>query len=187
MAGPSGRGHAASDASARVHRNPQGEGTVSLATDVNPPGAAAWVVMPSCFRVHFMLVLEKQEKYVGHQQFLAIVQLIGTRKQAENCAYRLELSGPRRRLTWEAPPRSIHEGVATAVTKSDCLVFDARVAQLFEENGNLGIDVTISMCSNGSQTFSGQCLKPLHSISENKATVCLPIRIFGTWKLPNAT
>ena len=35
-----------------------------------------------------MLVLEKQEKYDGHQQFFAIVQLIGTRKQAENFAYR---------------------------------------------------------------------------------------------------
>lgn len=35
-----------------------------------------------------MLVLEKQEKYDGIQQFYAIVQLIGTRKQAENFAYR---------------------------------------------------------------------------------------------------
>ena len=35
-----------------------------------------------------MLVLEKQEKFDGHQQFFAIVQLIGTRKQAENFAYR---------------------------------------------------------------------------------------------------
>lgn len=35
-----------------------------------------------------MLVLEKQEKYDGHQQFFAIVQLIGSRKQAENFAYR---------------------------------------------------------------------------------------------------
>ena len=38
----------------------------------------------SCCR----LVLEKQEKFDGHQQFFAIVQLIGTRKQAENFAYR---------------------------------------------------------------------------------------------------
>lgn len=36
----------------------------------------------------FRLVLEKQEKFDGHQQFFAIVQLIGTRKQAENFAYR---------------------------------------------------------------------------------------------------
>lgn len=35
-----------------------------------------------------MLVLEKQEKYDGLQQFFAIVQLIGTRKQADNFAYR---------------------------------------------------------------------------------------------------
>ena len=35
-----------------------------------------------------MLVLEKQEKIDGLQMFYAIVQLIGTRKEAENFAYR---------------------------------------------------------------------------------------------------
>ena len=103
-------------------------------------------MMQSCFGFHFILVLEKQEKYVAHQQFFAIVQLIGTRKQVEDFAYRLELNGPRWRLTWEATPRSIHEEIATAITNSDCLVFDTRVAQFFAENGNLGINVTISMC-----------------------------------------
>ncbi|KAM4572517.1 E3 ubiquitin-protein ligase Siah1 isoform 1-T1 [Odontesthes bonariensis] len=124
----------------------QGEDIVFLATDINLPGAVDWVMMQSCFGFHFMLVLEKQEKYDGHQQFFAIVQLIGTRKQAENFAYRLELNGHRRRLTWEATPRSIHEGIATAIMNSDCLVFDTSIAQLFAENGNLGINVTISMC-----------------------------------------
>uniref|UniRef100_A0A8C5P2E7 E3 ubiquitin-protein ligase n=1 Tax=Jaculus jaculus TaxID=51337 RepID=A0A8C5P2E7_JACJA len=119
---------------------------VFLATDINLPGAVDWVMMQSCFGFHFMLVLEKQEKYNGHQQFLAIGQLIGTRKQAENFAYRLELNGHRRRLTWEATPRSIHEGIATDIMNSDCLVFDTSIAQLFAENGNLGINVTISMC-----------------------------------------
>ncbi|KAJ8344267.1 hypothetical protein SKAU_G00315960 [Synaphobranchus kaupii] len=124
----------------------QGEDIVFLATDINLPGAVDWVMMQSCFGFHFMLVLEKQEKYDGHQQFFAIVQLIGTRKQAENFAYRLELNGHRRRLAWEATPRSIHEGIATAIMNSDCLVFDTSIAQLFAENGNLGINVTISMC-----------------------------------------
>ncbi|KAF3840554.1 hypothetical protein F7725_006416 [Dissostichus mawsoni] len=95
---------------------------------------------------HFMLVLEKQEKYEGHQQFFAVVLLIGTRKQAENFAYRLELNGNRRRLTWEATPRSIHDGVSAAIMNSDCLVFDTSIAHLFADNGNLGINVTISMC-----------------------------------------
>ena len=40
------------------------------------------------FFLIYRLVLEKQEKFDGHQQFFAIVQLIGTRKQAENFAYR---------------------------------------------------------------------------------------------------
>lgn len=128
----------------------QGEDIVFLATDINLPGAVDWVMMQSCFGHHFMLVLEKQEKYEGHQQFFAIVLLIGTRKQAENFAYRLELNGNRRRLTWEATPRSIHDGVAAAIMNSDCLVFDTSIAHLFADNGNLGINVTISMCWGGS-------------------------------------
>uniref|UniRef100_A0A1B6ER71 E3 ubiquitin-protein ligase n=1 Tax=Cuerna arida TaxID=1464854 RepID=A0A1B6ER71_9HEMI len=122
-----------------------GEDIVFLATDINLPGAVDWVMMQSCFGHNFMLVLEKQEKYDGHQQFFAIVQLIGSRKQAENFAYRLELNGHRRRLTWEATPRSIHEGVSSAILNSDCLVFDTTIAQLFADTGNLGINVTISM------------------------------------------
>ncbi|XP_022248421.1 E3 ubiquitin-protein ligase Siah1-like isoform X3 [Limulus polyphemus] len=124
----------------------KGEDIVFLATDINLPGAVDWVMMQSCFGHHFMLVLEKQEKYDGHQQFFAIVQLIGTRKQAENFIYRLELSGHRRRLTWEATPRSIHDGVQSAIMNSDCLVFDTSIAKLFADNGNLGINVTINLC-----------------------------------------
>ena len=42
-----------------------------LATDVTLPGAVDWVMMQSCFGSHFMLVLEKQEKFDGHVQFFA--------------------------------------------------------------------------------------------------------------------
>lgn len=124
----------------------QGEDIVFLATDINLPGAVDWVMMQSCFDHHFMLVLEKQEKNDGRQVFYAIVQLIGTRRQAENFAYRLELNGQRRRLTWEATPRSIHDGVTNAINNSDCLVFDSKTAQMFSESGNLGINVTLTHC-----------------------------------------
>lgn len=124
----------------------QGEDIVFLATDINLPGAVDWVMMQTCFGHHFMLVLEKQEKSEGNQLFYTIVQLIGTRKQAESFAYRLELNGQKRRLTWEATPRSIHDGVQSAINSSDCLVFDTNVARLFADNGNLSINVTINMC-----------------------------------------
>ena len=78
--------------------------------------------------------------------FYAIVQLVGTRKEAENFAYRLELNGQRKRLTWEATPRSIHDGVQNAIANSDCLVFDQNTAQMFSETGNLGINVTVTYC-----------------------------------------
>jgi E3 ubiquitin-protein ligase SIAH1 len=122
-----------------------GEDIVFLATDINLPGTVDWVMVQSCSGHHFMLVLEKQEKFHGYQQFFFIVQLIGSRIQAENFEYRSELNGQGRRLTWEATTRSIHEGVSSAIMNSDCLVFDTNIAQLFADNGNLGINVTISM------------------------------------------
>ncbi|CAF2399875.1 unnamed protein product [Rotaria sp. Silwood2] len=118
----------------------QGEDIVFLATDITLPGAVDWVMMQSCFGHHFMLVLEKQD-----QQFFAIVQLIGTRQQAEKFVYRLELNGNKRRLTWESTPKSIHEGIQQAIVISDCLVFDGATALLFSENGNLAINVTVSL------------------------------------------
>ncbi len=45
----------------------------------------------SCFGHHFMLVLEKQEKN-GEEKFFAIVQLIGSRKQTLQFAYRCVLA-----------------------------------------------------------------------------------------------
>jgi len=57
------------------------------------------------------------------------------------------LNGPKRRLTWEATPRSIHEGVSSAIMNSDCLVFDSAIAHMFADSGNLGINVTVSMCN----------------------------------------
>ena len=50
-------------------------------------GAVDWVMMQCCFDHYFMLVLEKQERHEGHQQFFAVVQIIGTGKQAEGFRY----------------------------------------------------------------------------------------------------
>lgn len=61
----------------------RGEDIVFHATD-NLSGGVEWVMMQSCFGFHFTLVLEKLEKYDGHQQCFSTVQLIGTCNQAEN-------------------------------------------------------------------------------------------------------
>lgn len=121
-----------------------GEDIVFLATDINLPGAVDWVMMQSCYGSHFMLVLEKQEKDNGVHMFYAVVQLVGSRKQAESFMYRLELSTNRRRLCWESTPHSVHDGILQAINQSDCLKFDTTTAELFAENGNLGINVTIT-------------------------------------------
>lgn len=64
-----------------------GEDIVFLATDIHLPGAVDWVMMQCCFDHYFMLVLEKQERHEGHQQFFAVVQIIGTEKEANAFRY----------------------------------------------------------------------------------------------------
>ncbi|XP_053435092.1 E3 ubiquitin-protein ligase SIAH1-like [Nycticebus coucang] len=123
----------------------EGASAVFLAVNINNVrGTFDWVMMQSCFGLHFMVVLQKQENHHSEARFCAMVQLLGTRQQAETFTYRLELRGDRRRLTWEAAPRSIREGIETAMINSDCLVFDTNAAQIFAENGHLSITVTIA-------------------------------------------
>ena len=55
-----------------------GEDIVFLATDIHLPGAVDWVMMQCCYDYYFILVLEKQEKHEGHQQFFVVVQIIRT-------------------------------------------------------------------------------------------------------------
>ncbi|XP_004612510.1 E3 ubiquitin-protein ligase SIAH1-like [Sorex araneus] len=124
----------------------EGDDIVFLAADINIPGAIDWVMMQSCFGFNFMLVLEKKEKHNGYEEFIAIVQLIGSSKDAKKFTYRLELNGHRRRLSWEGVPTSINDEIPTVRNNGDCLIFDASLAQHFTENGNLSINVTIILC-----------------------------------------
>ena len=62
-----------------------------LATDISLPGAVDWVMMQQCFGCYFMLVLEKQEAPAPSQNnhtFYAVVQLIGTKSEAERFSYK---------------------------------------------------------------------------------------------------
>lgn len=139
-----------------------GEDIVFLATDINLKGAVDWVMIQSCYHKHFLLVLEKQELKSGSQKFFAIVQLIGSPKEAEKFKYKLELSscldGKTKKLHWEATPKSILEGIQCTILNYNCLVFDAKTAKHFlspihndqdglgsgTEGENLAINVTIT-------------------------------------------
>ncbi|XP_075389059.1 seven in absentia homolog 3 [Tenrec ecaudatus] len=122
----------------------QGAEIVFLATDMNLPAPADWVIVHSCLGHHFLLVLRKQERHEGHPQFFATMMLIGTPTQADCFTYRLELSRNHRRLAWEATPRSVLEGVDAVITDGDCLVLTTSLAQLFSDNGSLAIAIAVT-------------------------------------------
>ncbi|XP_043927651.1 seven in absentia homolog 3 [Protopterus annectens] len=122
----------------------QGAEVVLMATDIHFTEAEDWTIVQSCHGHHFLLVLRKQEKHEGHIQFFATVMLVGTPCQAENFTYRLELSRNKRRLKWEATPRSVLEGVDSIIRDNDGLVFNESLAYLFSDNGILALSVTVS-------------------------------------------
>ncbi|XP_041115908.1 seven in absentia homolog 3-like [Polyodon spathula] len=122
----------------------QGQRIVFLAADVHLLDAEDWVTVQSCLGQQFLLVLKKQERRQGHQQYFAAVMLLGPSRVAERFTYRLELSSERRRLSWESAVRSFAEGLGTVIAESDCLVLNASLAHLFSDKGKLGIRISIS-------------------------------------------
>jgi hypothetical protein len=112
--------------------------------NINEPGPMAWFCVLSRFGHNFIVVLNELETLDESEQFCVAVELIGTRKQAENFAYKLKLKGQGRRVTWEATTRSIREGFSS-ITNSDCLVLNACTAQLLADKGELTFNVSISM------------------------------------------
>ncbi|PNF38977.1 E3 ubiquitin-protein ligase SIAH1 [Cryptotermes secundus] len=123
----------------------QGEDVVFTASDIDQPGAGYWVKMQTCFGHHFRLLLDNHMSLDGCEQFFVIVQLIGSRKQAEKFVYRLELEGQRKHLTWESTPRSILEPIFAIIMRSDCLRFGAPTCKRLAYYGNLRIHVSIRM------------------------------------------
>ncbi|XP_031427116.2 LOW QUALITY PROTEIN: E3 ubiquitin-protein ligase Siah2 [Clupea harengus] len=125
----------------------EGEEVIFLVSNVNMPDTGDWVMVQSCFGRKFVLVVKKEAVVRGSPtSFFAAVLFVGAREEAEGFVYRLGLRGSRRRLMWEATPRAIQDSVASsAVTDSDCMVFDSAVANLFaSSSGTLGIHVGIS-------------------------------------------
>ncbi|XP_039601198.1 seven in absentia homolog 3-like [Polypterus senegalus] len=122
----------------------QGQHFVFLAADMNLPEAEDWLTLQCCLGEEFLLVLKKQEKREGFQQYFAVVMLLGPDSAAEKFTYRLELNRDRRRLSWESTVRSISEGINTVIAESDCLVLSEPLARIFSDNGKLGIIISIS-------------------------------------------
>jgi hypothetical protein len=123
---------------------PEDENVNIAVPDINQPGVTDWACIQPCFGHHFFMIVTKLMTFDGHRQFFAAVQLIGSRKQAENFAYKLELKGQGRRVTWEATTTSIREGNSSAITNSDCLVLNASTAQLLADKGELSFKLSIS-------------------------------------------
>jgi len=123
--------------------NLQGPTTIFNAEGISP-GAGVWAAIVKCFGVHFMLELVELEKSDDQFVFHAVVQLLGTPKQADSFMYRLELCLDNRRLIWVSKVKNARDGTASAMAHSDCFCFALQTAELFTENGALTIDVQIT-------------------------------------------
>uniref|UniRef100_UPI00358E655C E3 ubiquitin-protein ligase Siah1-like n=1 Tax=Myxine glutinosa TaxID=7769 RepID=UPI00358E655C len=119
----------------------QGEQVQFLAKYIAICYDAIWVMIQSCFGFHFLQYLQKD---LYHEQFSAVAILIGTPQQAEGFTYRFALIGQRRRLTWDATPMSLQEGMVVAISNRNHFQIDSGTAMKFAEDGDLNINVTIA-------------------------------------------
>jgi hypothetical protein len=61
---------------------------IFVAKNISLSEARDWAMIQSCFGCHFLLILQKGRKFfVGQQHLFVAVQLIGSRKEAENFSY----------------------------------------------------------------------------------------------------
>ena len=115
-----------------------GEESLLLYQDIS--GYFHYLNIMRCYEHIFLVRLVKTDMIPGNQQFMAFVQLIGSRKEALKFVYRLELNGHRSRLTFEGITRSVREDLQSAFYSKECLVF----GEQFVDNGKLTIKVRIS-------------------------------------------
>jgi hypothetical protein len=124
----------------------ESEGVKFLIDDINGPQTDVRSEVLFCFEHYFVIVIRKHENVHGDEEFCVIVQLVGSREQAENFAYRLELNGQGKFVTWEGTTVSICEEFSAAIMNPNkCSEIDLGLAQYFVNNGNLDIDVIISV------------------------------------------
>ncbi|KAI3382461.1 hypothetical protein SNEBB_003284 [Seison nebaliae] len=121
---------------------------VFLVTEIDLHGGADWVMLQRCYKKTFMLILEKElNEKNSKSSFHAIVQILGTKKEAENFTYKLELKKDSRQLSWESNCWNIVDGFDHAVHSSHSFYFDSKTAKDFADAGNLAINVTIHRLS----------------------------------------
>lgn len=145
-----------------------GRDIVFLANDVNVPGTDDWIMIQSCYGHTFVLVLQRdnsdQTRQFGQSRFFATVRLIGPRKRADQFAYKIQLKQNRenyRSLSFEAVVNSIHDSLQSLAESSNCLMIPASMAQLFSQDGTLGLNVTISKVTYCIHLFNGPLLSDL--------------------------
>ncbi len=132
----------------------EGRDIVFLANDINLPGADDWIMIQSCFGQNFVLILQRdtseRSRQLCQSRFFTTVRLIGSRSKASQFAYKIQLkrSGDHyRSLSYEAVVNSVHDSLQSLTESSNCLILPAAVAQLFSQDGTLGLNVTISRVS----------------------------------------
>ncbi|XP_078734590.1 E3 ubiquitin-protein ligase Siah2-like [Lampetra fluviatilis] len=116
------------------------------ATNLEKPPPTFWLMVQVCLGHQFILALEKRT--VSQEvRFATSLLLVGPDHLAPSFTYRVELgSSHHRRMSYEATPRPLRDGIARVIADKDGLFFSKEVARLFAENKTLAIASSIARC-----------------------------------------
>ncbi|XP_065336755.1 E3 ubiquitin-protein ligase Siah2-like [Cloeon dipterum] len=107
-------------------------------------GAFEWLMAQHCHGRDFLVVVRR----LNEQQYVAYVLFIGTKKEAGQFFYRLNLCSEQQKAAFQAATRSVAEGINAPTDHKDCFFFsqedvessmDGDVFEIKLVVGNIGI------------------------------------------------
>ncbi|KAL1429251.1 hypothetical protein MTO96_016466 [Rhipicephalus appendiculatus] len=121
-----------------------------VVNDSNTPWCNDVRTVQSCFGHHFVTVLAREQP--GSNLIHALLQNLGTPKEAEQFTYHLKIRGNDRTLKWTCRPSSVLEGFEAAIARRNSVVFDYRC---FSNDDKLNVYVTVKRRSSTKEKPEG--------------------------------
>lgn len=96
-----------------------------------------WTFMMNCFDQHFLAVFKLTDA------FTAVVYLIGSKRDASNYLYQIQLQKGQTKTGWQATTMSISENFDNVRYRGECLIIEDATMEHFKDNESYNMEMEI--------------------------------------------
>ncbi|XP_034240998.1 uncharacterized protein LOC117645138, partial [Thrips palmi] len=105
-----------------------------------------WSSLQTCLGYNFLVEIKKIERFDKYPNFYGVVRLFGQQEDADRFEYKMTMKTRgkmARTSSYSTTVRALHEN--SVIHKDDAFVFDSSQAEIFSYEGNLEVEVSISV------------------------------------------